>query len=647
MLKKTFIFLFLMFLFFSFSRFESKTASIDFWTTSDTNYNYFTFGESITSRNWEQGIAPILDLVDSTYLYYFKDYKLIDNNPNHTIYYYNAVHNQWNLIMRDLGSPNLYMKFEMINNLIHVFYKFNDYYEGTKTISSIGFGLRYQEVNSKKNFDISHKLDSYTDNLELLLNFTEDPFQTYTDSQGRLIDSLIVSLIPKELFFTSGMTGYIGKGYGFSILTEQYSMGYPFDDDSIQRNQYKSSILFFEVDASTFGESLISHHEAKIHIKPILGVKTYAFRFYNEGAKEDFSTPLTDNQLEFVKLYSVQIEQRDYQYSFQDPTFVKMDNVIIGASIANVHDLNEWDTGYDPYQDNGNFIYSSKFVYYNKMNIVLTQSVPPTLVDMIFFGYDLATFNVRNLMDWWSLARTIVGFSDEEVFNHTIDNYSVEYEANGWSRMSLIDAYGKLPKNVYFESYDMLFPNNNGEYIEVTLHNTGLDTDFRPQHLSYYVSVDVHHYSHQHYSFVTNTIRQSIDMGYYNPQVYNVNVNMTSSLYTNRVNIFDNLVLSYNNELIYRFKPSVSGVYQLYTSQVSGHPLKDTYIELLDSNFNVIASHGKYSISSNFFQTLSSTNTYYIRVRLYSKLDTGSFNFNIYRVPSNPDPCPKCIVELF
>jgi len=121
--------------------------------------------------------------------------------------------------------------------------------------------------------------DQYTDTDVFLDSYLQnDESWTIYNEQRLIIDDDIVSVVPKELFFMTQETTYIGKQYGFYIETHHI--------ESHPTDYYVSKVFVFDIEVQLPGTiNIETKHSASIAIIPVF---SYSYTsFYQNGLYAD------------------------------------------------------------------------------------------------------------------------------------------------------------------------------------------------------------------------------------------------------------------------------------------------------------------------------------------------------------------------
>ncbi len=435
-------------------------------------------------------------------------------------------------------------------------------------------------------------------------------------------DDPIINLIPRNLFITRGTYSYIGLEYGFYIKTYQ-----DYGNDNI------SEFILFDITRTELYPERLSNDAPIIKINPV----------YSGSAMYDYSRKVIHEP-------------------FSIDTYLALANINVKVGLRNYDQLNIDDSGYNKYNDYGNFFSSSSVtakgegIKRDKTNVDLSLLkiavagvkflIPGpvgTIVSMI--GRPILTATESYFNGYYASNRVsyhnLEKLSDGRYFGNqtTLGNNNAN---------SVINNYGNLPKDLTAvlvnnshntnTNYPLLYKNNT-DYFQVSYSLAQKDSSINWNTLvSTEISLDIYRDDTGWFLWWTTGSLSHMDSVYGGKIEY---FNESPS-HSNGGNIIEGSVMralfkngngvAYNhshNPVLgsyqdFYFTPNRTFSYVIETFNRVGDP----YLKIFDVNNNLIAFNddGANNLNSRINITLNSGQTYRIRVSTYS-YKSGSLNF--------------------
>lgn len=213
---------------------------------------------------------------------------------------------------------------------------FIDYYikthQSLKPVCRIDPDVARGDVDGKtveKKTSTDRYLDSYS------------PDGGYYSSTMKQRSDSIVKLIPQEDFYKAGKYSYIGSEYGFFCETSLIST------NKYAQKTFNSAVMIFDIENSLPGAN---SDEAMIMVKPVL---SYSYDCITKGNM---------NNLVWFSHYKSDCKEFCITPNGSINTLCLRD-VRFCLGLTNTNHLNYGDYGYNPFNDNGDYVIQSRYNY--------------------------------------------------------------------------------------------------------------------------------------------------------------------------------------------------------------------------------------------------------------------------------------------
>ncbi len=227
-------------------------------------------------------------------------------------------------------------------------------------------------------------VERYTNSDGIIREYTEryrslQSVYNIFDNKYTTKDDDIVSILPKELFFTEGQFYHVGKEYGFVIYTvksETNTMKVKIDSSEEHYPFYKSDVLVFDI-TSTTPEKLSDDIEIDfgiVKLDVLFSYEYYSFDVYPQSRAKYF--PRLDSRIDKVVTHY----HNDYSAKLY------LTDVEIIQNVMNIDKPNKGESNYNFKDDNGKFIKDSKCVYLgNKLNKYIEDELGQFAADVFMW----------------------------------------------------------------------------------------------------------------------------------------------------------------------------------------------------------------------------------------------------------------------
>lgn len=525
--------------------------------------------------------------------------------------------------------------------------------------------------------------DSYTNEDGLIHAYATSYFGNY-HKDDLITDDPIVQIIPKDLFFISGVHIYVGKAYGFFVNTIR----------TIGGDKYADVMVF---DIFNRLPNFPSNTTGFSRITPLF---QYRYR-----TVDDF--PSNSG-------YDPNLTKVVYPHTHYDAAEYFINKIGFKHTVANPSLLNPGDNGYDAKEDDGAFIIQTR---YNARGVGLKKKEGSFTKDTLQFGFGFVPY-VGDILNVGAYVEALHnGFGNRGYF-YSRDTWVEDNEANietyETNNTDQIQVHGNLIKSVssqlipdennprlihvgggYAESKYVVARRSNSNYNKMNVVtsvsvNILEDNTYRTWVFGWKESGDIYEYgsaigtyetssyehvcditqdiveqgytsksvkadsSHQVFRFVPTmsgtyliqghgvqspniiihdaTQNQSTDISYrhvvnaVSGHVYYIETFEKDYFYnydytvqigynpdtSNEIKFNEKQTVSLNqgDYMTYRFTPTSSGEYEIYTSKISGDP----YLILINSSGQLLAydDDGNGSLDSLICYNLQAGHNYYI-----------------------------------
>lgn len=422
--------------------------------------------------------------------------------------------------------------------------------------------------------------DSYTDNNGIIYEYDD----AYSDMiNGKLCEDRIVDLVPKELFSQLGSGLYIGEEYGFFINT-----GF---DNYVVRD-YCSDVFVFDIiynayDKVEYENMSTPNSDISITVKPMFQYR-YATRLRENNS--NFNDFYVTNDDRIVVLNS------DYNLSNYYLKDIRFTSIVQNANELNIHE-----TGYNNYNDNGEFISnvssnivstSYRTLYQNSFNF-LTETVKYSLGFVKYLGTLLST------AEYFSTINDIFSSTNDDCVRIGYGTNEHHYT----SRIDQINNYSELIKATEISSdANSLFTSRASDTVFNGVITTVRETSSHgfPTYVDSGISLSI--YGKPSAPCIADSTVQTVNTS---SRKFNRKERQYSPLYISQNNLtVSNFSIKSGGFETYRFTPSNTKEYLINASN------SNNSITVMDSFYRII----DYSNSNELSVNLISNKTYYIKL---------------------------------
>lgn len=454
-------------------------------------------------------------------------------------------------------------------------------------------------------YDTYTKTDQYIDGYSL-------PNNSWKTSDDKITDDDIIKIIPKSLFFTTGIYTYVGEEYGFFVNTTKQ-----------QNYLYVVEVFVFDIEVTKPGMALpIAEGKAKV-------IPLFQYKYY---AREKGTMSTADWNMS----YTSSLTRVVYPHLSYDAPNYYLKNVAFRFTVDNYVSKNYGDSGYSVYSDSGDFILQTRYNFSGEGKKTGRNS----------FVLDTALFAV-GFVPGWGDALSILQYSIDVYNNVSQGTYKESREGviydneinittNYQYREDQILYYGNLLKSVKIlpknQTDDFANPLLIGTRIEnnyvqgiVMLTNEGGQSASQESRFYTSISLDVA-YDGTYYVIFDWFPSGSVNTVDSSGSVYNYGNYKRGTQLLSDNQVVSNTITKSGESKYFKFVPSRTGTYTFETTGTA-----NTFITVYDINGNIVASDDDSGTNFNAKVTnyLYRNNTYYIQARMKYTAHTGSFNLKV------------------